>query len=171
MRARKPFNLRLWCGQMWRLIWPNSFLFCFFLSFVLEMCRMARFGRIQQKKKLPGNTSRISGFGAWIHPFRCWIIHWNIFAHLFRTAVSLVLIRHLVPFNLYWTHNISLKLSTSKNRLFQTRNILFASYSLPESFWCVCTCRRFQWLIQSFIIYILQEIFNLKKKNTNTTKL
>jgi hypothetical protein len=29
---------------------------------------------------LPGNTSRNSWFGTWIQPFRCWIIHWNIFA-------------------------------------------------------------------------------------------
>lgn len=32
---------------------------------------------------IPGNTSRISGFVAWIHPFLCCIMHWNIFSIVF----------------------------------------------------------------------------------------
>lgn len=27
---------------------------------------------------LPGNTSRNSWLGTWIHPFLCWMMHWNI---------------------------------------------------------------------------------------------
>lgn len=28
--------------------------------------------------KLPGNTSLVSGLDGWIHPFLCWIMHWNM---------------------------------------------------------------------------------------------
>lgn len=50
-----------------------------YISYTFCINKMSRFLSVHPyPHELPGNTSRISGFGAWIHPFRCWIMHWNM---------------------------------------------------------------------------------------------
>lgn len=74
---------------IWSMIWPLTCGLEFWKTQPAFWCKRWKLQFMNQFKHLPGNTSRNSGFGAWIHPLRCWMMHWNISWHKLATLVDL----------------------------------------------------------------------------------
>lgn len=118
---------------------------------------------------LPGNTSLISGLGAWIQPFRCCIIHWNIllsflfvllsfsllFVHCSWPTVFSLLNTFTIYFACPFAYNTSTVLLTFLAWLYAVRYDQFSVRCSPN---IIYVARRLQFQI-AFLWWTAQRLF------------